>query len=296
MRRRAADGSCVVPRELILSDVERRVALRGLGGMAALPAEALAALARLGRRRTLAAGGTLTAVGVPLLLEGEWRLAADAVGERPEQRVELAWLTGAAMPALTTATGAVVLELPRERLDDALDEHFAAWLATTRAIAGRLLDRGLADGAGGALGGARPGGSEAGALGDGHEGDAPSLGARLLALGRALPFARAHVDALLQLDEAAVEVALAPGVPAWRAGDPAHSLLVPLADDAPAALVGVGGVALLAHRPHAERLVPTVPVRALRVDAEHLLDVIEDHHRLARDLLSALAAALLRLG
>jgi hypothetical protein len=266
-----------VPRDrgdLVLTDVERRVALRGLGGLRALSEEALAGLARLAQRRHWAAGARLEAHGVPLLLDGDWQAADDS--SSVAEQVELAWLARAPLPELTTAAGAVILDVPRARLDDALDECFPAWLATTRALAARLVHRGVTDAP----------------LVAGEPDAPPPLSARLVALARALPFARAHVDALLQLDEAAEEVRLAPGAPAWRAGEAARSLLVPLGPDGGERLVGVGGLELLAQRPRAARLEPARPLVALRVDGERLLDVIEDHHRLARDLLAALAGAL----
>jgi hypothetical protein len=262
--------------DLVLSDVDRRLALRALGGLAALPAAAQARLARLGRRRRWPAGATLTPAGVPLLLDGDWRLDGLDAATEVAERLELAWLARRPPPApLTTRAGALVLDVPLAPLEEALDDHFAAWLAATRRLARRLLDRGppeapLAAG----------------------EGAVPSLVARVEALGRALPFARAWVDALLQLDEAATPVHLPAGAALWRAGDASRQLFVPLGPDGGARLLGVGGLELLAQRPRAATRIAPGPWSALRLDGDRLLDVLEDHHGLARALLAALANAL----
>ncbi|HEX4460584.1 MAG TPA: hypothetical protein VIA18_21545, partial [Polyangia bacterium] len=59
--------------------------------------------------------------------------------------------------------------------------------------------------------------------------------------------------------------------------------------------LGLGGLELLAGRTRTTQLEATQPLTALRLAEETLLDLLEDHHALARDLTAMLAAAVIPL-
>lgn len=287
-------------KDLVLSDLERRLALRTIVGFEALGDDALVALSSLGRRREYGAGETIHSPNraidhggehatLPLLLQGHFELVRDGQhwrGVNAKRLLELSWLARDTMPfTLETTDGAIVLELPLSALEEALEEHFPSWLATTRALAGWLVDARHT----------QPVPLERHTL---HR--KPGLVERIAALEEALPFARGYVDALLQLDEEATEVRFDRGAVIWRRGDAAHSLLVPLdgslrgSNDVDEPL-GLGGLELLAGRNRTTQLEATQPLSALRLAEETLLDMLEDHHALARDLTAMLAAAVIPL-
>ena len=288
------------PKDLVLSDLERRLALRTIVGFEALGDDALVALSSLGRRREYGAGETIHALEdgsdhatLPLLMQGHLELVRDGQrwrGLTAKRLLELSWLSRDTMPfTLETTDGAIVLELPVSALEEALEEHFPSWLATTRALAGWLIDARHV----------QPATLERHAL---HR--RPGLVERVAALEEALPFARGYVDALLQLEQEATEVRFDRGAVIWRRGETAHSLLVPLdgslrglidgAGDSDE-LLGLGGLELLAGRTRTTQLEATQPLSALRLAEETLLDLLEDHHALARDLTAMLAAAVIPL-
>jgi CRP-like cAMP-binding protein len=287
-------------KDLVLSDLERRLALRTIVGFEALGDDALVALSSLGRRREYAAGETIHSPNhaidhggehatLPLILQGNFELVRDGErwrGVNAKRLLELSWLARDTMPfTLETTDGAIVLELPLSALEEALEEHFPSWLATTRALAGWLVDARHT----------QPAPLERHTL---HR--KPGLVERIAALEEALPFARGYVDALLQLAEEATEVRFDRGAVIWRRGEAAHSLLVPLdgslrgSNDGEEPL-GLGGLELLAGRNRTTQLEATQPLSALRLAEETLLDMLEDHHALARDLTAMLAAAVIPL-
>jgi hypothetical protein len=280
-------------KDLLLTDVERRLLLRDLAGFAALSDEALAAVASLGRRRELAPGTTIVHAGgmrasALMLLAGDLQLVR--MGRSwpyPSERrvLDVLWLARDSMPLeVTTRDGALVLEFPRDGLEEVLEEHFSIWLASARTLAGWLLP-------------ASPPADAPVINRRRHRGHGP-LTERLEALQQALPFARGYVDALLQLAEEATEVHYDAGTVLWRPGDPARDILVPIDGELRGALAddpcGLGSLELLAERPRVTRVETLKPLVALRLGREMLLDLFEDHHALARDLLAVLAAAVVQ--
>jgi hypothetical protein len=286
-----------VPRnrqDLLLSDVDRLVALREFVGFEALSDEALIAIAGLSARRELAAGTTILRPGeertsMLLLLAGDLHFARmGRVWPYPGDRrvLDIFWLARDTMPLeVRTTDGALVLEFPLAGLDEILEEHFPVWLASAQMLASWLLN-------------ARPPSRER-RRERRASGDPRALSERIAALGEALPFARGYVDALMQLDEEAVEVRYDAGEVLWRPGDAAHSLVVPLDGElrgvAAEEPCGIGGLEVLAHRFREAPLEVTRPLVALRIEREALLDLVEDHHDLARDLLATVAASVVQL-
>jgi CRP-like cAMP-binding protein len=286
-----ADG-----RDLVLTDSERRLALRGIVGFDRLAAEELAAIAQHARLRRFAAGATLERTGeeratVHVLVSGA--LAIERGGRAwptpfAPPVLDLFWLARDSMPlTITTPEGALTLELPTDELEEVLDEHFSIWLATVRALASWLLE--LRERAPASRGVRR------------HAGKSrrmPAFTERLSILGDGLALAGGHLETLARLAESAGEIHVAAGRALWTAGDAARSIVVPIEgalagapDDEPGAL---GMLEILAERPRASTVEVVEPLVALAVDRESFLDVLEDHHEHARDVLALLAAAIIR--
>jgi CRP-like cAMP-binding protein len=278
--------------DLLLSDVDSTVPLRDIIGFDQLGDEALTAIAALATRRQYAPGTTIVHAGerratMQLVVEGDLHFVRmGRVWPHPDRRVlDVFWLARDTMPLeVKTHSGAVVLELPLAGLDEILEEHFGVWLASAQAMASWLLT-------------SQPRSSDLHILG--RDGNPQILSQRLAALQDALPFARGFVDALMQLDEEAIVVSFAAGRVLWRPGDAADYLLVPIAGElrgaAPDEPCGVGGLELLANRARTTRVEVTRPLVALRISREALLDLVEDHHELARDLLAVTAASVVQL-
>jgi hypothetical protein len=275
---------------LLLSDVDKRAPLRDIIGFAALGDEALTAIAAAATRRQYEAGTTILRADEPrtvmhLLVDGDLDFVRmGRTWPHPDRRVlDVFWLARDTMPlAIETRGGATVLELPLDGLDEILEDHFDLWLATAQAMATWLL---------------AVRGKERLELAR-HDGDASVLSQRIGALQDALPFARGFVDALMQLDEEAIIVRVDAGKVLWRPGDPADYFFVPVAGELHGVAdepFGIGGLELLANRSRVTRVEVTQPLTALRIGREALLDLMEDHHELARDLLAAVAAAVVQL-
>jgi CRP-like cAMP-binding protein len=280
--------------DLLLSDVERRVALRQMAAFRTLGEDALGAIARLSRRRELEPGSTTIVrpgrgrIAVSLLA-GDLRVSRMG---RPiqlsqgSQLLALYWLARDSLPLeLYTGRGAALLEFPADRLDEVLEEHFPVWLSTAQAVAAARLDQAPV--------------SPLQTAGRRAQSVVTRLTERIAALQEAMPFARGFVDALMQLDEEAVTVRYERGDVIWRPGDAADSVLVVLdgtvrgvSADEPS---GIGSLELFAHRPRATALEAVEPTTALRIGDELLYDLAEDHHELARDLLAMIAASIVEL-
>jgi CRP-like cAMP-binding protein len=277
--------------DLLLSDVERRVALRAIPALRTLSDDALGALARLSRRRELAASSTsVVSPGVAVsILSGDvrvLRMGRTSQVSHDSPVLGMYALARDSMPLeLYSEHGAVVLEFPVERLDELLEEHFPMWLSIAQAIASWRLNLAPA--------------SPLQTADRRAESVVTRLTERIGALQEAMPFASGYVDALMQLDEEATTVRYEAGEVIWRPGDSADSVLVVLdgavrgvAADEPS---GIGSLELFANRLRATALEAVEPTTALRIGKELLYDLVEDHHELARDLLAMIAASIVQL-
>jgi len=275
-----------LPREdLLLTDIERRVALREIVGFAELGEEALASVASLSRRVQYSPSKSLAWPEEPrtsmrLLLSGDMHVVRKGrvwPYRREHRLLDPFWLARDTEPLeIRTDGGADVLEFPFDALEELLEEHFSIVLATARKLA--LLW------------------PSSGELMHLHAtGRNATLRGRLGAVAEALPVARGYVDALLRIEEEASEARFATGETIWRPGDPADHLLVLLDGSVRGAgeRGAIGWRDVLAKQPRAAKLEATRPTLALRVSEESFLDVLEDYHALARDLLAMLAEALI---
>lgn len=127
---------------------------------------------------------------------------------------------------------------------------------------------------------------------------------RLLVLRQQAVFSGAPLEALVALAHAAGEVALSAGDTMMRAGEPGTSSYVLLegaarARHASGAVRAVGpgeatGCLELIGRLHHDETVEVIePLRALKIEALDLFDVLEDHTDFGRAILAALAGQLL---
>lgn len=130
------------------------------------------------------------------------------------------------------------------------------------------------------------------------------LAERLLVLRRQPVFARAPLESLVALAHASDEIAAPAGATLVRTGSPGSCLLVIVEGTATARSHApgarrlgrgdpIGGLAMLGGIPHDETVEALTPIRALRIEAPSLFDVIEDHTDLGRAILAVLAGDLL---
>ncbi len=129
----------------------------------------------------------------------------------------------------------------------------------------------------------------------------PGLVERLIVLRHQLPFGR--MQALAALAQSAVEVSWQPGEIIRSAGDPADGAFV-LLDGSVRGLRGssehvlvpndmIGMLETLAERDHGMTTIAATPVRALRIPAVALVDVMEDHTDLGLGMITQLAGEVL---
>lgn len=284
------------PSELVLTASERRLALRRMAGFDRLGSEELAAIAERSRRHEFAAGELVVPPDQPrtsahLVVSGavELRRGERAWTWTPAHPLDLFWLARDTGPleVQTKEGGAVTLALAFDELEELLADHFPLWLGMTGEVARALLDLGPR---------LPPNPARVARVRAPLTTD--RFSARLVALRAGLAFADGAIEALVQLADAAVEVVFPRDATLWRAGEEATRLIVPvegalrgLSDDEVGAL---GSLELLAERPHRATIEAVTPVRALSIDGEDLLDVLEDHQDMARDWVALLAATLIR--
>jgi CRP-like cAMP-binding protein len=141
-------------------------------------------------------------------------------------------------------------------------------------------------------------------LPDRPRGDPHGFVERLLLLRQQTAFATAPLEALVALAHASEEVVLPAGTVVARAGIAGTSSYVILegtlsAIDASgtARWLGpgeaIGHLEAIASQPHQETIEVIEPMRALKVDASRVFDVIEDHSDFGRAILAVLADGLL---
>jgi CRP-like cAMP-binding protein len=127
---------------------------------------------------------------------------------------------------------------------------------------------------------------------------------RLLVLRQQTAFSGAPLESLVALAHASEEVAVSAGTVMTQAGDPGTSSYV-IVEGASCArhasgaarVLGpgdaIGHLEILGHLPYDETIEAIEPLRALKIEALDLFDVIEDHTDFGRAILAALAGQLL---
>ena len=228
------------------------------------------------------------------LLEGRVR---ELRGERELARLDapalpalLAVLAGDAEPTLFADTDVVALEIARPALLEVLEDEFELWVAALRHVCRCALEAGepRAD-------------WEAGIAEPEPCADPADLAERIALLRRTVPFSGLPIALLGRFAVEMEEVTAAGATVLWEPGDPATHLLAILAGHVDVEEAGRGqterhGAGALLGLPDALacteyrfRLRARGPVQALRLDAEALVDALEDDAASAVELLCVLA-------
>ena len=294
--------------ELSIQSVRDRVLLlRSLPGFSPLEDHALTLLAEHMRVRSCKAGHVLLSLGEPVhhsyvVLEGQVRWRRKDRAPALAQRLDVVgWLTlmsrdPEGIEAIAT-TDAVVLELPAEVLEHAIEDDFTIARNSMRLGASALLEsrNGLPS----------PDMSppfEMGVL----RPERRTLVERLIDMRRAPLFQRANAEALIALLRTSSEVRLEPGTPIWKVGDPATFWLLieygrvrctneaGVTQEIGANFV-IGIMDSLAQAARTYDVVTDTLVVANRIELESFLGVLESHIELARDFLGFLATTVLNL-
>lgn len=286
---------------------DRMLLLRSLPGFAPLEDHALTLLAEHMRVRSCKAGEVLLSLGEPVhrvfvVLEGQVRWRRKDRAPTLAQRMDVVgWVTLMARDPngidATTPSDAIVLELPAEVLEHALEDDFGIARNSMRLGAGALL-----------------------ASRDNLPSPDPSppfemgilrperrtLVERLIDMRRGPLFARANAEALIALVRSTREVRFEPGTTIWQIGDPSTFwFLIEYGrvrctnqagkkQDIGANFV-IGIMDSLAQAPRSYDVVADTLVVANRIDLESFLGVLETHIELARDFLGFLAHTVLEL-
>ena len=207
------------------------------------------------------------------------------------------WLAEASFDGVVRArSDGSMLEVPAADLSAALEDEFSLYLAIASATAREIVATQT-----------RTPSISAPAYrfsGSGTDGPPLTLVDRVLLLRDALPFARDHVGALVQLARHATELRCAGDVELWREGGPADHALFVLRGSVNAWMGGrnaftlgpgtaLGGLDVLARSPRWFTATSAGPLLALVLPVDRFIDVLEDRHELAREVLRALARKLL---
>jgi len=288
---------------------ERLLALHRFPLFSVLPPAELTQLARLSRDRELAAGAELASEGRPvsaahLVLSGRvdlWRAGRLVRACQPFEIAELPTLAaGLSSPfTLRAAESIHALEIEAGPLVEVLEDDFDLFVEVLRAAARAAPGARV-------FGGARGGASGAGrrrawTAGPGRVASFDAA-ERLIALRETDLFRRAPVDGLAALARRLEVAPLGPGDPVDLSGPGEQTVVVEGAVTVPAGpsvqaldpcVVGPGSVLglreALAGDPPLAGVRAASPVVLLRGPLADLLDVLDDHHAMGRQLMAALA-------
>lgn len=196
----------------------------------------------------------------------------------------------ASRAAMTTAA-TTTLQLLAADVLEIIEDSFGVMLAALRGLAAAHLQGARQRPPASTL----PGGSAAGSLG---------FVERLMLLRQQPAFSAAPLESLVALAHASEEVSLPEGTRVAHAGETGTSSFVIL--DGASSAVGASGVPrrlgpgdaighleALAGQPHDETIEVVEAMRALKVDATRVFDIIEDHTDFGRAILAVLADGLL---
>jgi CRP-like cAMP-binding protein len=302
--------------------VERVLFLRHVRGFTTLPPADLAVLGEYARERVTRRGTALLRAGEPvsavhLILEGRVRIRRRGreLGTAERGAVVGGELLLSRDPEgleALTETDAVTLELDRESVVDALEDRFGIFRSVLREFSRELVQLLIENPAEAP----RAAGSDSAAtvLLEGsssprrpspEEPRSPTEGEidladRILLVRNRTPFQVCSIDALANMAHRAEELRLPIGDALWRAGDRAHQLLfvvsgaircVPRDRGIPFRFGpghGLGALEALAGMPRWYDAIVEEPVVALRIDVEHVLDVLEDNVDVGIEVLSYL--------
>ena len=274
--------------------VERVLALKALPELADQQPDDLATLARATTPLRLAPGETLPADrALHFLVDGSVReLRRGDPGRRcdaPSALGLLEALAGVEPPEHVAEVESTTLEIAPSALVEVLEEQFELWRAFLRPVCHALLRGGDASWVAGA---------EAGSPGEALS-PPIELADRVALLRASPPFERLRVYPLAQLAAEMEPVEVEAGAVVWQPQDAArHVLLIAegvlrLKARRGSVELGAGRIVGLAEalsgRCYGLRAKALSPLRALRLDAESLIDVLEDDAGAAVQLLGEMA-------
>lgn len=292
-----------MPTPYSMGPLERVLYLRTVGVFGELGASMLAAIAQHSREQFFVRGTAVTDPGQPLrsiqfVVDG--RVELTGIGDVASEvgvgavigLVEL--LAQSALPMGAVAVEDTrTLELDWDTLLDVWDRHFPIVETCLRQFSREVI--GLRD----------PVANASGEVGTTDE-LAPwplRLPDRVQALLSVGSFRDGHPDGLVDLARQVAPLEVPAGRSLWAPGDPADHFLVLTSGEVEhdpggrafgtSAMATVGLYEMLAGDVRTETVVARRTLRALRVDREPFLDMIEDHFEMALDLLGHLAHLLL---
>lgn len=285
---------------------DRELLLRSLSGFAPLPPDAISLLAEHSRVRAVRDGEVLLSLGEPVhhvyvVLSGtvRWQRAGREAQHATTQQV-VGWLTLMArdpngMDAVAEGD-ALVLELPAEMLELAIEEDFAIVRNMMRLGAGQLVEaRGQLP--------IQPDKAPPFSLGT-PRARPRTLAERLIEMRSVPIFARCNIEALIALVRANRELRAEPGQVFWKIGEQAPFWIVieyghVRCTNAAGESVDVGSGFVLGIMDAIAQLPRSYEARAHseilghRIDLDAYLGVLETHFELARDFVAFLAISVL---
>jgi CRP-like cAMP-binding protein len=299
------------PHDLAISQVQRVLHLGTFTAFRGLSSGDLSVIAEHAKPRYFPRGSTLLRPGFPVqrlyfIVRGQVDILRDGVPHRIMGAQDvvggLAALTGDREGQHVVArSDAVTLELERDDMEDVFEDNFRIFVGVLRAIARAelALRRGLGEDAGYETPRSAEPSRQVGRL---------DLVERIFFLRQIMSYAKTRIEALADLAQEARELDLPTGRLLWQPGDVAdHSVMLigglvacQSGDErqrfrfGPGAIVG--GLESVASEPRWYSAIAETRIRALSIDAQSLLDVVEDNMEIATDMLRVHARALRDLG
>ena len=288
--------------------LERALHLKTVPVLSGLAPRELATLARYTRERYHVPGETILVPGAPVdrllvIISGTVRATG---GEHRDEELGpgraigyLSLLSGDSSDLEAKAvTGATVLEVEREALEDLFEDDVHILYGQAQILARRLL----------AVRKRIPDGTELAP--DGWDPIPDALGADLIARLRYMrqggAFRNASLDALVELARRLEEVSFAPGETIWRTGTASGYAVILTAGrvrctlpDGRHFIAGpgypMGNLESQCGELRWYDATAETPTHGLRAETQFFLDIMEDHVQMARDYLSSFARNVIRV-
>jgi len=292
----------------LLANIERLMVLRTFAGFATLSPSEVGVMAELTRKRFYPAGTIISSEGAPsrsihFIVDGEVELKRHGhTLEKFGPRSAVGGLNSLARdpdtPEILALEDTVTLEILTEDMEDVFEDNFEILVNVTRAVARGIMQL------------RRELGGEAGFDQDGESAVCPArkldLVERIFFLRKSIAFANTRIEALAQLARNAKEVRLPAGTVLWNEGDDSDRLMFIICGTVKCSTASgqeftfrgggsIGGIDTLADEPRWYGANVTDGLVALEFDREIFLDVLEDHHEMARDFVGVLAAGVIAL-
>lgn len=298
--------------QVFVGQLERVLALRSFQAFRELSPAELATIAEHTRPRLFPRGALLLREDRPVralyfIVQGLVEVSKQ--GTESARRL-VAHETVGALAALTdnphgeravALEDTITLEFDRDDMEEVFEDNFPIFLAALRSLAVTHLRLRKRLGPGAGFVPVTEDGSET------RSTEPLGLAERIMLLRSTMSFAQARIEALADIAQEAREISVARGQELWRLGDSATYILVvtegrllcTTENQAQRFEIGnkslAGGLDALAGQPRWYDAVAATPFRALRIEIQSLLDVIEDNMEMAIDILRVFAQVILEL-